>query len=99
MKLLGKIIRTIRIKWDLRKARNYFTNISKKPEENFEILKRNYLEPETSRLVLPLKHPHGSYFYYTEIAQGLEYLLEIRFTNLMVSRSKPPIYVLRYVKH
>jgi hypothetical protein len=66
--------------------------------ENFEVVKKNYLIPGTTHLVLPLQHPDGLYKYYEGIAEGLTYLLKVGYPNFKISNSRPPRYVTEFAK-
>ena len=68
------------------------------PEENFEVVKRDYINPKTTRVALPLRHPDGLFMYYKGLADGLETLLSSRYTNTNIVQSNPPKYVLEFVE-
>ncbi len=61
-------------------------------EENFEVVKRNFLNPKQSSLVLPVYHPHGLYMYYTELTSDLLLVLQKRIYPSRLG-SKSPDYV------
>ena len=101
--LINNIIRRPRqrakIKKDYSFALHWKDFFYNNPNQNFEVIKRRYLYPEISCLVLPLSHPDGSFIYYSHLAKGLKNLLEIQYTGIDVIRSNPPDYVLGFISH
>ena len=93
-----KCLDVAKIRHDVVEAILYQLELLKNPGKNFEVLKGNYLNVETSDLVLPMRHPHGKFVYYNEISDGLECLLKNGLLNTRIVKSNPPNYVLESVK-
>ena len=55
---------------DLNRARKLRNSVDR--SNNYEVTDSSYLNPTTSGIVLPLRHPHGSFIYFQKIVKVLE---------------------------
>lgn len=69
------------------------------PEENFEVVEGDgdYLDPKTTSLVLPIKHPDGLFMYYDILSESLNALLHNRQPKIKTFKSSMPDHVSKFI--
>ena len=60
---------------DLREVESLMSEINRNQNRNYRVIERNYLEPRTIAIKMPMNHPQGLFMYHKEISDTLRIAL------------------------